>query len=160
METTSTTNQKESWFIHICIWECGTANKIQVSIDLVTWGNFFGGGACLQYMEVPPLGVESELQLPASPQQCQIQAESVTCTTACSNAEFLTLRVRPWIEPISSWTRCRVLNRLSLNRNSTWGNSYIHKHHKYDSELYIYLESKFIIYMSISANIRHRFQDW
>ena len=43
-------------------------------------------------MEVPRLGGESELQLPATPQpqQCRIQATSVTYTTAHSNARSLT----------------------------------------------------------------------
>ena len=44
-------------------------------------------------MEVPKLGVKLELQLPdyiPQPQQRQIQAESVTCAAACSNAGSLT----------------------------------------------------------------------
>ena len=45
----------------------------------------------LQHMEVPRLGVESELQLPAY-------------TIACGNARSLTHCARPGIEPTSSWT--------------------------------------------------------
>ena len=48
---------------------------------LLTW---------LPLMEVPRLGVESELQLPASTQLCWIQATSVTYTTAHGNAGSLT----------------------------------------------------------------------
>ena len=45
---------------------------------------FFFLGPHLQHMEVPRLGVLSELQLMATPQpqQCQIQAASVTYTVA------------------------------------------------------------------------------
>ena len=48
-------------------------------------------GPNLQHMEVSRPGVESELQLPtyAKPQQCQIEATSVTCET-CGNAGSLT----------------------------------------------------------------------
>ena len=44
-------------------------------------------------MEVPKLGVKSE------PQQYQIQAKSMTYTTAYGNARSLTYWVRPGIEP-------------------------------------------------------------
>ena len=42
-----------------------------------------------QHMDVPSLGVESELQLPASTvaQQCQIRATSATCSTAHAMAD-------------------------------------------------------------------------
>jgi len=52
-----------------------------------------------RHMEVPRLGVKSEPQ----PQQHQIQVESVTCTTAHSNAGSLTHGARPGIKPASSW---------------------------------------------------------
>ena len=56
-------------------------------------------GLHLQHMEVPRLGVKSELQLP---QQHQIRAASVTYTTAHSNAGSLTHWMRPGIKPASS----------------------------------------------------------
>ena len=58
---------------------------------------FFGGGVVflglyLRHMEVPRLGVKSELfcQPTPQPQQRQIQAASVTYTTAHDNAGSLT----------------------------------------------------------------------
>ena len=62
-------------------------------------------GPHLRHMEVPRLGVESELQLPASPQpqQRQTWASPATYPTACSNAGSLTYWARPGIEPTSSW---------------------------------------------------------
>ena len=53
----------------------------------------------LRHMEVPGLGVESELQIRPpmpQPQQCQIYA------AACGNAKSSTHRARPGIEPASS----------------------------------------------------------
>ena len=49
-------------------------------------------GPHLQHMEVPWLGVESELQLPPTPQPqpCQIQATSATYTTTQGNVRSLT----------------------------------------------------------------------
>ena len=59
----------------------------------------------LQHMEVPRLGVESELQLLAEPQpqQLGIQAASINYTTAHGNIRSLTYWVRPGIELSSSW---------------------------------------------------------
>ena len=70
-------------------------------------------------MEVPGLGVESELQLRPNQQrqQCQIQAELVAFITACSNARSLTHWAKPGIEPAFSWTLFWVLNPLSHNGN-------------------------------------------
>ena len=67
-------------------------------------------GPHLGHMELPRLGVESELQLPAytQPQQCQIRATSATYTTAHSTAGALTHWSRPGIEPASS----RILVRF------------------------------------------------
>ena len=64
----------------------------------------------LWHMEVPRLGVKSELKLQSTPQtqQHQIQATSVTYGTACSNARPVTNRARAGIEPTSSWTLCWV----------------------------------------------------
>ena len=56
-------------------------------------------------MEVPRLGVEFELQLPArpQPQQRQIWAESATYSTAHGNFRSPTCWARPGIAPKSSW---------------------------------------------------------
>ena len=43
------------------------------------------------------------------PQQCQIQAMSITYATACGNMGSLTPRVRPGIKPLSSWILVRFL---------------------------------------------------
>ena len=44
------------------------------------------------------------------PQQCRIQASSVTYTTSCGNAGSLTHWTRPGIEPVSTWILVRFLN--------------------------------------------------
>ena len=66
---------------------------------------FFFLGLHPRHMEVPSLGVKSELQLRPTPQpqQHQIWATPVTHTTAHGNARSLTYWVRPGIEPVSSW---------------------------------------------------------
>ena len=60
-----------------------------------------------RHMEVPRLGVQSELQWPAQPkpqpEQLGIRAASVTYTTVHSNALSPTLWARPGIEPTFSW---------------------------------------------------------
>ena len=83
------------------------------------FGFFFGLfvflGLQLRHMEVPRLGVVSELQLLAygwnwsyscwltpQPLQCQIQASSVTYTIAPGSAGSLSHWARPRIEPLSS----------------------------------------------------------
>ena len=53
------------------------------------------------------------------PQQCQIQAMSVSHTIARSNAGSLTQWVRPGIKPTSSQILCRVLHPMSHNGNSS-----------------------------------------
>jgi len=53
-----------------------------------------------RHMDVPRLGVESELQLMSQPQQCQIRAASMTCTTAHGNARSFTHWARPGIKLI------------------------------------------------------------
>ena len=73
----------------------------------------------MQHMEVPRLGVASELQLQAcaTATAMPIQAPSVTCATAHSNARSLTHRARDrtLILMDASW----ILNLLGHNRNST-----------------------------------------
>ena len=56
-------------------------------------------------MEVPRLGGESELQLPANaePQHHQIRALSATYTIAQGNTRSFTHSVGPGIKPTSSW---------------------------------------------------------
>ena len=80
-------------------------------------------GSCLPFflglapwhMDVPRLWVEGELQLQPTPQQCQIQATSVTYTT-CGNAQSLTYWGRPGMEPTSSWILVGFLMRWATTR--------------------------------------------
>ena len=94
-----------TWILMDTSWVC---NGWATMGTPVFWG-FFCLFVCFYFlgphlwpMEVPRLGVKLELQLP-QPQQCGIQMESVTYTTAHSNAESLTHWTRPGIEPASSW---------------------------------------------------------
>ena len=66
-------------------------------------------GLHLWHTEIPRLGVESELQLPAipQPQQHQIQALSVNYATAHGSAGSLTHWARTGIEHTSSWILVR-----------------------------------------------------
>ena len=66
---------------------------------------FLSLGPHLQPLEVPRLGVESELQLPvcATAIATQILAMSATYTTAHDNAGSLTHWAGPGIEPSFSW---------------------------------------------------------
>ena len=91
-----------------------------------------------QHMEVPRLGVQSELSCRPTPQpqQCRIQVTSLTCAAACGNARSLTHSVRPGIEPASSQSQCQVCNPLSRSGNSqvsrespqTYEKHFCHKH--------------------------------
>ena len=69
-------------------------------------------GLHLWHMEVPRLGVESELQLPAYTTATGTQdlRQSVTYTTAHSKARSLTHWVKPGIEPASSQTLVRFIS--------------------------------------------------
>jgi len=58
-------------------------------------------------MEVPRLGVELELQLPAYPTATATQ--DLTYTTACSHTGSLTHSARPGIELSSSWILVRFI---------------------------------------------------
>ena len=68
----------------------------------------------MQHVEVPRLGVESELQLPAyvmpQPQQCRIRAVSATHTAAHDIAGSVIYGARPGIEPVSSWISVGFVN--------------------------------------------------
>ena len=64
------------------------------------------------HMEVPRLGIESELQLQAYASATALWDLSHICnlyTTAQGNAGSLTHGVRPGIEPTSSWIMARSL---------------------------------------------------
>ena len=67
---------------------------------------FLGGGANRQNMEVPRLGVKSELQLPAYTTATAIQDWSHGYDLHCSSCQcrILTHWAGPGIEPTSSWT--------------------------------------------------------
>ena len=62
----------------------------------------FGGSAPMAY-EVPRLGIESELQLPAYTTATPDPSRICDYTTAYSNAGSLTHRARPGIKPAPSW---------------------------------------------------------
>ena len=74
----------------------------------------------LWHMEVPGPKVQLELQQlrpTPKPQQCQIQAASVTYTTAHGYMRPLTCWARPGIQSIFSQTLCQLLNPLSHHGN-------------------------------------------
>ena len=68
-------------------------------------------GPYLQNMDVPSLGVESELRLPAYTTATATQelSMSVTYTIAHGNARSLTHQARPEIKPMSSWMLVRFV---------------------------------------------------
>ena len=74
----------------------------------------------LQHMEVPGLGVESELQLPAYATATAMQDSSYIYNLRHTlwQCQILTHWVRPEIKPISLCILCQVLNPLSHNGNS------------------------------------------
>ena len=71
-------------------------------------------------MEMPRLGLKSELKLGPTqqPWQHEVWATSVTYATACSNPGSLTHWARPGIKPASSQSLCQVLNPVSHSGNS------------------------------------------
>ena len=48
------------------------------------------------------------------PQQCRIQAASMTCTTVQGNAGWLTHWARPGVEPATSWFLVRFVNHYTM----------------------------------------------
>ena len=62
-----------------------------------------------QPMEVPKLGVELKLQLPACTTATPDPTVSATYTTAHGNTRSLTHLARPGIEPVSSWILVRLI---------------------------------------------------
>ena len=75
-------------------------------------------GPLPQHMEVPRLGVESELCCwpTPEPQQRGIWATSVTYTPAQGNARSLTHWARPGIKPITSWFLVGFVNHWATRR--------------------------------------------
>ena len=72
--------------------------------------NFFNGCTCSIWKFPGHRSNQScSCQSTSEPQQCQIQATSVTCATAFSNAGSLTHWARPEIEPPSSWILVKFL---------------------------------------------------
>ena len=71
----------------------------------ITYLFFVFSRAAPWHMEVPRLGVQSELyhQPMPQPQQCGIRVASGTYTTAPGNARSLSHWARPEIEPTTSW---------------------------------------------------------
>ena len=75
-------------------------DRIDTSTFFFSFSFFFFSGLHLWHMEVPRLGVWSELHLT---QQYQIRAESVTYTIAHDNTGSLTHWAKPGIKPKTSW---------------------------------------------------------
>ena len=71
----------------------------------------FFGGSCPWHMEVPKLGVESELQLPAYTTATATPDLSHICKLHCSsgNTRSLTHWLRLGIKPTSSWILVRFI---------------------------------------------------
>ena len=67
-----------------------------------------------QHMEVPRVGVKSELQLPA----CTTATATPDLSHSLWQCQILITPARPGIEPTSPQTLCPVLNPLSHNGNS------------------------------------------
>ena len=89
-----------------------------------TWPLLFfsGGGGCTHpwNMEVPRLGVESQLQLLAYATATAISDLSCVCDLQHSSWQMLdplTHSARPGIEPVSSWMLVRFVS-TEHNRNS------------------------------------------
>ena len=94
------------------------------------WPTFFGrGGLHLRHMEVPRLGIKSELQLPAYTTATATRDPSHICnlTIAHGNTRSLTHWKRPGIEHASSWILVRFISAepwrelpcLSFNEKSS-----------------------------------------
>ena len=104
----------------------GAVSQSHLRSDLlrksVKWNIFFSFflQLHLQHVEVPRLGVNMELQLPAYTTATATPDLSHICHLHHSyrNARSLTQWARPGIEPTSSLILCWVLNHLSHNGNS------------------------------------------
>ena len=84
---------------------------------------FFFFGLHPRHMEIPRLGVESELQLQAytTATATRVRAASVTHTTAHGNAGSLTQWARPAMEPAFSWFPARFFSYWAM-KGSPKGN--------------------------------------
>ena len=89
--------------------------------------SFFFLQLYLQHVQVPRLGVESKLQLPAyTIATATLDLSHIwTYATVHGNARSLTYWARPGIKTASSQTLCQVPNPLSQNGNSP---SFFNKH--------------------------------
>ena len=81
---------------------------------------FFFLGSCRWHMEVPRLGVKSELQLWTLPQPWQHWIQATYVTYACCNTRSLIHWVMPGIEPTSSGRQCWLFNPLSHGTPDLW----------------------------------------
>ena len=108
----------------LCIFyviKCIPDKILSSYLIIIYQGFFFLFRVTPMHMEVPRLGVESELQVASLPPQLwqhQIWAASVTYAAACSNDKSVSHWARPRIKPTSSQTLCCVLSTLSHNGNS------------------------------------------
>ena len=92
--------------MHYMILDWILVGKKAITKDILFYFIVFLGLHHLRHMEVPRLGIESELyswQPTPQPQQGQIWAVSATYTAAHSNTQSLTHWGRPGIEPATSW---------------------------------------------------------
>ena len=87
-----------------------------VAPDLFFFFLIFFLGSHPQHMEVPRLGVQTEMKLSACVTATATQ--DLICICNLHNAGSLTHWARPGIKPTSSQRQCCVLNPLNHNRNS------------------------------------------
>ena len=101
-------------------WWSGSLNVYWVESSLNMIFFFFFRATCMAFGNFQARGRIGAVSCQPTPQaqQHQIRATSVTCTTACSNAESSTHWTRPGIKPASLQRLHQVLNPLSHNRNS------------------------------------------
>ena len=105
----------------LLLFNCSYPNGYEVVSYCVFFVFFFFLGSHLWYMEVPGLGVESELQLPAYATATKMQDLRGICGLHCSlrQSQILTplSETRDWIHFL--WILCWVLNPLSHNEYSS-----------------------------------------
>ena len=105
-------------------WDSPPVGEMTTGLRELEWkNNFFSFlQLYLWHMEIPGLGVELELQLPASAtaQQCQMRATSAICTAVCGNTGSWTHWLRPGIEHASSRTLYQIHNLMSHSGNSKY----------------------------------------
>ena len=103
---------------NILVWRISCTITIPMGLILFV---YFFLGPHLQHMEVPRLGVESELQLLAYTTAMATPVPSDICNLRHSLWPHRILKTlsEPGIDPASSQTLCWVLNLLSHNGNSS-----------------------------------------